>query len=331
MNKHWTKDDLLSLSRAYQGGALLQAGAELDLFSPLARRPHTCAELARSLQMPTRPLQILLDALAALDLLDKQDDRYHLPHPLANLLAESSPDNLLGALRHQANCARRWHQLARVVLQGRCEPHQPSVNGSDADQQAFIAAMHTFSDAQADALVARLKPLHCRHILDIGGASGTWTMALLRAAPHAKATLFDLPPVIPLAQQRLRNAGFDQRAACVGGDYYHDELPGGADFAWLSAIVHQNSRSQNRELFAKIHRALHSGGQLVIRDVVMQPCRTEPVAGALFAVNMLVSTDAGATFTLDELRDDLHAAAFANVELLYRDEFMNSLLRAQKK
>ncbi len=331
MNKHWTKDDLITLSRTYQHSALLMAAAELDLFSPLAQHPYTAGELARHLHASARPLQVLLDALAGLDLLDKQDDRYHLSHPLQDLLVESRPENILGALRHQANCARRWHQLAQVILQGHAEPHQPSVRGAQADQQAFVTAMHTFSDPQADALVARLKPLQCRHILDVGGASGTWTMALLRAAPHAKATLFDLPPVIPLAQQRLLDAGFAHRAACISGDFYHDELPGHADFAWLSAIVHQNSRGQNRELFAKIHRALNSPGQLVIRDVVMQPGRTEPLAGALFAVNMLVSTDAGTTFTFDELRDDLHAAAFTKVELIYHDEFMNSLLVAHKK
>jgi len=142
--------------------------------------------------------------------------------------------------------------------------------------------------------------------------------------------LFDLPDIIPLARQRLARAGLADRVTLVPGDYNRDELPGGADLAWLSAIAHQNSRQQNRSLYAKIHTALTHGGTLVIRDIVMEPSRTSPPAGALFAVNMLVNTEAGGTFTLAEYSEDLASAGFGRVELLHRDDAMNSLIRAVK-
>jgi SAM-dependent methyltransferase len=82
----------------------------------------------------------------------------------------------------------------------------------------------------------------------------------------------------------------------AAGDFYVDDLPAGADFAWVSAICHQHSRRHNRELFAKVYRALAPGGRIAIRDVVMEPCRTQPRDGALFAINMLVNTDTGGTF-----------------------------------
>ena len=88
-------------------------------------------------------------------------------------------------------------------------------------------------------------------------------------------------------------------------------LPAGADLAWVSAIVHQNSRAQNRALFAKVFAALAPGGRIAIRDILMEEDRTRPVAGALFAVNMLVATEGGGTFTFAELREDLEAAGFA--------------------
>ena len=98
----------------------------------------------------------------------------------------------------------------------------------------------------------------------------------------------------------------------------------------MSAIVHQNSREQNRALFAKVHRALDDGGQILIRDVVMEPSRICPAGGALFAVNMLVNTDAGGTFTFAELSEDLLAGGFCEVQLLRPDEFMNAVVRAKK-
>ena len=190
--------------------------------------------------------------------------------------------------------------------------------------------MNNFTEAVAPLVVGRLMPLRFQRVLDIGGASGTWTIAFLLAVPNATGVLFDLPEVVPLARERLTRAGMIDRVTLVAGDYNVDPMPGGADFAWLSAIAHQNSRAQNRALYARIHAALAPLGTLVIRDIVMDASRTEPLAGALFAVNMLVGTEGGGTFTFDEFREDLESAGFSDVELIHRDEGMNSLIRARK-
>ena len=152
--------------------------------------------------------------------------------------------------------------------------------------------MHVVSGPIADEVVAKLGPLEFRHVLDVGGASGTWTIALLRAMRGAQATIFDLPDAIQQARDRFANTEFRDRVAFAPGDFYRDELPAGADFAWLSAIIHQHSRVESRDLFAKIFRALEPGGRLGIRDIVMEPCRTRPVVGALFAgvFNIFVAT-----------------------------------------
>jgi hypothetical protein len=118
--------------------------------------------------------------------------------------------------------------------------------------------------------------------------------------------------------------------ALVPGDYNADPLPRGADLVWLSAIIHQNSPDQNRALYHRIAAALEPGGRLLIRDIVMQPSRTAPLAGALFAVNMLVHTQGGNSYTLSEIRDDLEAAGFTEVEWIRRDEGMNSVVSARR-
>ena len=109
-----------------------------------------------------------------------------------------------------------------------------------------------------------------------------------------------------------------------------DLLPGGADLAWISAIVHQNSRAQNRELFGKVAAALVPGGRVLIRDIVMDESRTRPVGGALFAINMLVNTESGGTFTFDELADDLQAAGFVDPQLAVPADDMNAVVSARK-
>ena len=165
----------------------------------------------------------------------------------------------------------------------------------------------------------------------MGGASGTWTLAFLRAVPGSRATIFDLPDAIEQARQRIAQSGFGDRVDLVAGDFYDDPLPSGADLAWVSAIVHQHAREDSRELFAKVRAALAPGGRIMIRDIVMESDRIAPPEGALFAVNMLVATASGGTFTMDEFTEDLQAAGFRDVKLLVKDDRMNSVVEAVRR
>jgi hypothetical protein len=330
MAESWTAAQLMEAVRAFQPACVIVAAADLDVFTALDGRPMTALMLAARIGGDPRATTILLDALVALELLEKDRDVYAVSRAVADLLSERSPVNILPGVRHQANCLRRWAQLAQVVRDGQPAARTPSIRGQAADCESFIGAMNTFNIAAAPGIVARLGPLKFQRLLDIGGASGTWTIAFLLAVPEATAVLFDLPDVIPLAEKRLTQAHLIDRVTPVPGDYNFDDLPGGADLAWLSAVAHQNSREQNRMLFAKIHTALAADGALVIRDVVMDVSRTRPRAGALFAVNMLVGTEGGNSYTFSEYRDDLTAAGFTGIELLCQDEGMSSLICAKK-
>ncbi len=330
LSQPWTAEAILALGRSYQGAAVLAAAAELDLFSALTRATLPAPEIARALECDLRGLTILLDALVALRLLEKSGGNYTLPAGLDVFLTPDGAESVLAMAQHQAHCLRNWAQLARVVKTGRPAERQPSIRGEDGAQEAFIGAMHNVSAPNADEVIRAVQPLQFRHLLDIGGASGTWTIACLRACPSAQATLFDLPHVIPMARRRLAAAGLEKRVKLVAGDFMTDKLPSGVDLAWVSAIVHQNSRAQNRALFDKVAAALVPGGRIAIRDILMEADRTRPVAGALFAVNMLVATEGGGTFTFGELREDLEAAGFAEVALARADEAMNAVVVAKQ-
>jgi hypothetical protein len=328
--KSWTAEELLALGRSYQGAAVLAAAAELNLFGALSSVPTTAAELARVKQCDLRGLTILLDALVALRLLEKSESAYLLAPDLGAFLTSEGVESVLAMAQHQANCLRNWAQLARVVETGRPAERMPTVRDEAGDQEAFIGAMHNVSAPHADRVIQAVRPLQFRHLLDIGGASGTWTIAFLRACPKAQATLFDLPQVIPMARQKLSEAGLAERVRLVAGDFMNDPLPTGADLAWVSAIVHQNSRDQNRLLFGKVFQTLVPGGRIAIRDILMDDSRTKPVMGALFAINMLVATEGGGTFTFNELRENLGSAGFGQVVATLQDDGMNSVVVARK-
>jgi hypothetical protein len=331
MAKTWNLERISELMRSYQAVCVLAAGADWDLFTLLAEKSMTARQVAEARGGDPRAATIILDALAALGLLSKKAGQYRTPPGVAEVLARGGRKNMLAMAQHQANCMRRWVQLSEVLRKGGPAECRDSVRGKADDWAVFIEAMNNISGPVADEVVTSLPHLEFTHLLDVGGASGTWTAAFLRAYPSVKATLFDLPAVIPQARQRLGDLGLGARVNFVAGDFYTDALPGGADLAWVSAIVHQNSRAQNRELFGRISAALAPGGQIAIRDFVMDESRIKPPGGALFAVNMLVATKGGGTFTLGELNDDLAAGGFAEGKLVRPDQGMHAVVMASTR
>jgi SAM-dependent methyltransferase len=139
-----------------------------------------------------------------------------------------------------------------------------------------------------------------------------------------------LPDVIPFAEERIEKAGLSDRVSFIAGDFYTDELPEGCDLVFLSAIIHQNSPQENIDLFKKVFRALEPGGRILIRDHVMSEDRIWPPAGTLFALNMLVVTPAGDTYTFSELSEFLKEAGFENVRLVRSGHKMDCLVEAHK-
>ncbi len=321
---------LLEMAGSFRPACVLGAAAELDMFTCIGGRAVSAEGLAVELEADLRAVTILLDALVALRVLQKDQGHYSVPAEIQPLLRHGTPETVLPMVLHHMTVLRGWSQLAWTVKAGIPAPRTSSIRGPEADRAAFVAAMHSISGPVADAVVARFDPPPFTHLLDVGGASGTWTMALLRAMPSARATIFDLPHAIEQARDRLRGTEFAARVDFAPGDFYTDELPAGADLAWVSAIIHQHGRVENRALFGKVFRALVPGGRIAIRDVVMEPDRTRPAFGALFAVNMLANTQRGGTFTFDEIAADLQAAGFVEPEWCVKADDMSSVVAATK-
>ncbi|MCF7668322.1 MAG: hypothetical protein K9N48_00925 [Verrucomicrobia bacterium] len=329
-HKHFSQQGILELARNYHTSAVLIAAAELELFDKLHGTQSAAEDIAPSLGCNPRGMRVLLDALAAIGFLHKSGNTYSLVPETAQFLTTTGNSSIVGMLQHQGNCMRKWAQLASVVKMGGPAPHIPSVRGESGDAESFINAMHNISAPIAKDILRPLPIPDGALILDIGGADGTWSAAILNLHPNTQAVLFDLPHVIPMAENFLTKSGLIDRVKLVAGDYNTDPLPKGADVAWLSAIIHQNSPDENRWLYKRIHEALNPRGVLYIRDVVMNPDHVSPTYGALFAVNMLVGTDGGGTYTLQENKSGLESAGFSKIELLHHDERMNSIIKASK-
>jgi len=323
-------EEILKLARNFMESRILLSGAELNLFTTLSQEALTAKQVSHKTGYDLRALTILLDALAAMGLLSKQHDTYHCAPSLTPFLSGNCPSSVLPMVLHAAHLWLRWSCLTHVV-QGTGDGESESRPSRKAHElRAFIGAMHVVAQPLAQAIVAALNPGSAKTLLDVGGASGTYTIAFLHAVPEMRATLFDTPDVVEMARERLTAAGMLKRVNLVSGDFYQDEFPNGHDLAFVSAIIHQNSREQNVELYHKIFRSLNREGRIVIRDHVMEADRTSPKDGAVFAVNMLLGTSGGGTYTYEEIERGLTQAGFTRIRLIRKGEHMDSLVEAFK-
>jgi hypothetical protein len=320
---------ILGKARAFWEARILLTAAEIDIFSLLLDTPKTSGQVSRELSSDQRATEALLNALVALGLLVKTEGAFRVKPGFERALSSSASETALPVIQHMAQLWESWGRLTEIVRKGKVMRSVEALERDERGLRAFIGAMHTIGLGLARGVVARLDLSGHRNMIDVGGGSGVYTIAVLQASPEMRATIFDRPLVIEIARQKLAEEGMTDRVGLVSGDFYADALPDGHDLALLSAIIHQNDAEQNVELYRKVFAALAPGGTVVVRDFVMSEDHTEPPDGAFFAINMLVNTPGGSTYSFEDISKDLRAAGFVDAALLHRGE-MDSLVTARR-
>lgn len=232
----------------------------------------------------------------------------------AEFLAEGGPNDLRVSLHHLINLWTRWSMLTASVRAGTSVPPPPELQGSPLDRTTtFIAAMDRGARMRAAELVDAVGAAGISRMLDLGGGSGGYSIAFARANPSLRAVVLDLPDVVPLAKRYIAEAGLDDRVSARSGDMRIDNLGRGFDLVLLSQICHMFDHEENSALIRRCASALSPSGRLVIQDFVLEADRTRPRMAALFALNMLVATRGGSTYTAGEYETWMREAGFTEI------------------
>jgi SAM-dependent methyltransferase len=306
----WTPAAIRELAMNFQSSRVLLTAVELRVFSLTGDGGLTSADVAGRAGSHPRATDRLLNALCAMRLLVKRDGRFWNTPEARRYLDDGSPEFAAG-LAHTASMWHGWSGLTDAVREGRPALRAAINERGDGWLKPFIAAMHYRAAHQAPEVAALLGLDGVGRVLDVGGGSGAFAMAFAAKAPGLVAVVFDLPNVLPLTRGYVADAGLSSRVTTSAGDYLADPLPKGFDLVFLSAVIHSNSPEQNAALLASCAAAVNPGGRVAVVDWVMDDDRVTPSVGAFFALNMLVATDRGDTFTEDEIRGWMNAAGLA--------------------
>lgn len=298
---------------AFQRSRILLTAFELKLFTLLDRGPQTSETAAAVLQTDQRATDRLLNALCAIGFTEKKDGQFSNPEFVSKHLVKGKPGYISG-LAHTADLWETWSDMTAVIRSGRPVIATTIDNRGEQWLEDFIEAMHNRAQFQVEPSLTPLDLANVESVLDVGGGSAAFAMGFVRARKGLKATVFDLPNVVPITRRYIEAEDMADDVDVRTGDYNTDELPVGYDLVFLSAIIHANDFAQNEALITKCANSLNPGGQLAVQDFIMDDDRIRPEHGAIFALNMLTGTENGDTYTESEIRGWMEAAGLKNVQ-----------------
>ena len=309
-------EDIWRLASGFMSSRAVLSAFELGIFSALGVEGASSGRVAEELGLDARAADRLMSACTALGLLEKSGDIYRNTELAQRHLDEKGAE-YIGGLGHLLQLWGSWHTLTDAVKAG------GAVEGRAAgprDTESFIAAMHNRAVQNAPKVAAALDLNGVYRVLDLGGGSGAYGMELCKSKEGLIATVLDTPDVIPLTRRYVAAAGLEDRVDYIEGDFTKDEYGSGYDLILLSSIMHIYSADQNTRTLKRCAKALNPGGRAVIKDFVVDPGRTSPIWPVLFALNMLVNTEAGDTYTQKEMFSWLAQAGFGSQKYMAMDD-----------
>jgi ubiquinone/menaquinone biosynthesis C-methylase UbiE len=330
--KHVTPERIMQLAWGYAPPLMIDAAIRNKVFDVLDRNSHSLEQLAEATGASPRGLRALVNGLVGIGLLQRRGDKYSLTPESAAFLVCGKPAFMGGLIKHGSQTIiPNWLKLAEIVRTG-----HPAVSANDRGQGAkffadFVEDIFNNSYAAARTAAAALlkkgnKPVS---VLDIAAGSGVWGIAMAQQSPRVRVTAVDWDDVIPVTRRVATKHGVAESMSFVEGDIHTADLGRDHQIAALGHILHSEGEERSRKLLARVFEALAPGGTIVIAEFVPNKDRRGPAVPLIFAVNMIVHSDHGDTFTFDEMKSWLKEAGFKKVRTL-KAESPSPLILADK-
>jgi SAM-dependent methyltransferase len=297
----------------YRLPRILFTALDLDLFTVMGTRAWTIQTLAAQLHVSERGLDILCRNLAGAGVLVKQRQTYRNGRVAATTLNANSSDYRRGYINLMRDQWTDWGKLTESVRSGR--PVEDDTHQDDGTyRREFTWAMHHRSIDVAPAVAAQVDLKGVETLLDLGGGPGTYALEFLRRNSTLHATVADRAPALDVAREIAAAVRHGRRLSYVPLDFLKEAIPGRYDVIWFSNVLHIYSAEENQRLFEKMASALNPGGRVLIQDAFLaDPDGLWPQEANLFAMTMLLFTEAGNTYSAADTTAWLRKAGFDRV------------------
>jgi 2-polyprenyl-3-methyl-5-hydroxy-6-metoxy-1,4-benzoquinol methylase len=282
---HKPPNELLNLATAYQRSKVLFALVEFGLPTMLAGADQTREEIARRLQIHPRAADRLLHAGVALGLLEREEGRFRNA-PLADEFLVKDKQSYLGEqiLLYDRASYPLWSELVSKLREWRPDETDDDLPQEEDQGAESLAAMHNLALMTARALGQVYDFSPHRKMLDLGGGTGAMSIGICERHAQLRAIVFDLPHIIDVAREFIRESGLSAQIETRTGNFKHDELPADFDLVLLANLLSVASEETNRELLRKLYEHLPDGGAIILSGWILDDDRTGPLIPVLFCL-----------------------------------------------
>jgi len=307
-----TPEALMQLQFAMAASRVLMVGTALSVFTDISKGKNTAKAIADASGASSRGVRMLLDSLSAFGLLKKNRETYELTPVSAEYLVKGK-GTYMGHMLENDMMWSSWTHLGEVVLSGKPLRRVEEKQNAESFFPTLVRSLHVANRAPALKTAQVLKG--SRKLLDVACGSGVWGISLAEQDQAVRVVAQDFPALLEVTKEYATKHGVADRFEYLAGDlktvdYGKDRF----DCAILGNIVHSEGEKSSRALFKKLHVALQAGGKLAIVDMIPNEDRSGPPFPVFFALNMLLHTETGDTYTLSEYRSWLEDAGFKKVE-----------------
>lgn len=310
--------DISRIAYGFMGSKALFAALNIDLFGHLAGSSKTLDMLVEETGVAANRLKTLLAALTAIGLIAREADAYRNSPASERYLVRGAPAyfgdyyrfqidrQIYPALEHlDAGIAGDTQHLAFDSLAG--------LTGNPQEADAFTRAQHAGSMGPAVMLARTFDLNGSRRMLDVGGGSGAFSIALCQRNPELRATVLDFPNVIDVAERFVTEAKLAHRIDYIRADAVNGAWPSGQDVILMSYLLSAVAESSFPLLLTKAWEALRPGGRLLIHDFMLDDEETGPALAALWFLQYLWGRIDGISFSAAALAEQLRGHGYENI------------------
>ncbi len=300
-----TPERILQIGTGFWASKVLLSAVELELFTVLAERPESLAGISTRVGLHPRSARDFLDALVAINCLERRDGQY-ANTPSTDLFLDKKKPEYIGGILEMANARLYgfWANLTTALRTG--EPQNEARNGgedpfailyADPDRlRNFLRAMSGISRAANLAIARQFPWAQYKTVVDVGTAQGDLVTQVALANPHLQGIGFDLPPVGPIFEEYVAANGLSGRVRFEPGSFFDAPIPK-ADVVMMGHILHDWNLDVKKMLIRKAYEAIPEGGALIVYESIIDDDRSKNAFGLLMSLNMLIETPGGFDYT----------------------------------
>ena len=311
----------MKLAAGFRESKIILVANEFDLFTALSEKQLRANEAAGKIQVDTRALTIIMDALAAMGFLINENGLYRNSELSEKFLVIGKPDYKGDLLKLMNGLWKNWSNLEETIRTGNADLEADLLNRSQREyNQIYIRAMDNAARDKAERVAWKLDLASVRKMLDVAGGAATYSIAFIKENPQLTSVVLDLPFPLEVASENIEKNGLQDRISTRAESYWEAEYEPEFDLVLISQVIHSHSYSQCARLIKRSVKALAPGGRIVIHDSILTEDRVSPYFAALFSVFMLVTTEQGCCHTFNEVREWMEDAGLVSIRKIELDD-----------